>query len=127
MAAPPDRVPNPAALRVGVLGCGFFAVNQVRVVIASLCDCRVDRANRLAKAVRLDVPTNQYAAEMVDKVALDFLDIITAPATHPELVARAANRKLPAIVQKPVEAAYDSAGSGTAVRPELNTFTFSSS
>ena len=39
---------------------------------------------------------------MVDKVALDFLDIITTPATHPTLVALAANRKVPAIVQKPM-------------------------
>jgi D-apiose dehydrogenase len=102
-------VPNSAALRVGVIGCGFFAVNQVRawastsdVFIAALCDCHHERADRLASELQLDVPTFGDAAEMVDKVALDFLDIITTPATHPALVALAANRKVPAIVQKPM-------------------------
>lgn len=109
MQLPPYRVPNPAALRVGVIGCGFFALNQVRawastsdVFIAALCDCHHERADRLASELQLDVPTFGDAAEMVDKVALDFLDIITTPATHPALVALAANRKVPAIVQKPM-------------------------
>ena len=116
MQLPPYRVPNSAALRVGVIGCGFFAVNQVRawasfsdVFIAALCDCHSERADRLASELQLDVPTFADAAEMADKVALDFLDIITTPATHPALVALAANRKVPAVVQKPMALSLEEA------------------
>jgi ornithine cyclodeaminase/alanine dehydrogenase-like protein (mu-crystallin family) len=95
MAASPYSLPNSRGIRVGVIGCGFFAVNHVRawasiadVLIAALCDRNLGRANRLVNELRLDVPTFADAAEMVDKVAPDFLDIITTPDTHPALVAR---------------------------------------
>ena len=45
----------------------------------------------------------------MDTVAPDFLDIITTPETHPALVALAAERQLPAIVQKPMTLALDQA------------------
>jgi predicted dehydrogenase len=116
MAASPYSLPNSRGLRVGVIGCGFFAVNHVRawasiadVLIAALCDRNPNRANRLANELRLDVPTFADAAEMVDKVAPDFLDIITTPDTHPALVALAASRKLPAIVQKPMALNFEQA------------------
>jgi predicted dehydrogenase len=59
--------------------------------------------------LQIDIPTFADAAEMVDTVAPDFLDIITTPETHPALVALAAERQLPAIVQKPMALALDEA------------------
>jgi D-apiose dehydrogenase len=100
---------SPKPLRVGIVGCGFFAANQVRawvsmpqVAIAALCDRQLDRAERLASALGLDVPRFADAAEMVNQVAPDFLDIITTPETHPALVALSAAKGVPAVVQKPM-------------------------
>ena len=116
MATPPSNMSDTTPLRVAVIGCGFFAANQVRawasmsdVVIAGLCHLQRDRADRLTRDLQLDVPTFADAAKMVRKLAPDFLDIITTPETHPVLVTLAAERKLPAIVQKPMALSLEEA------------------
>ena len=117
MGCPPYRVPHSSPMRVGIIGCGFFAANHALqawtsisdVSIAALCDRHRDRADRLAMDLQIDIPTFADAGEMVDTVAPDFIDIITTPETHPALVALAAERQLPAIVQKPMALALDEA------------------
>jgi predicted dehydrogenase len=98
-----------ASHRVGIVGCGFFAPNHARgwahlprATIGALCDRDEARAERLAEMLDLDVPIFNEVTAMADHVALDFIDIITTPPSHPALIAFAAERQLAAIVQKPM-------------------------
>lgn len=60
------------------------------------CDSGRERASAFAPRV--------YSSpeEMVDREALDFIDIVTPPATHLALVRLATSRGIPAICQKPM-------------------------
>lgn len=107
---------SPGPLRVGVIGCGFFAPNHVRswmsipeVAIAALCDRRLQRTQCLAAELGLQLPHFEDAAQMIDQSAPDFLDIITTPESHPALVTLAAQKGLPAIVQKPMAIRFQDA------------------
>lgn len=96
-----------AALRGGLIGCGFFAVNHMHgwrdaegAEIVAICD---------RDAERLAVVGDQFgiagryadAANMMAKETLDFVDIATTVNSHRALVELAASHKLPAICQKP--------------------------
>jgi predicted dehydrogenase len=101
-----------ARLRVAGVGAGYFsqfhlagwkAIREVEVV--ALCDR--DEAKARAHAARFGVPAVfTDAAQMLDAVAPDLLDIVTPAATHAALAAEAARRKLPAICQKALAPTY---------------------
>jgi predicted dehydrogenase len=94
-------------LRGGLIGCGFFAENQLHawkdipgVNIVALCDRDVARA--MAMAARTGVAAHYgSAAEMMAREGLDFVDIVTQVDSHRDLVELAAAHSLPVICQKP--------------------------
>lgn len=94
-------------LRGALIGCGFFAVNQMHgwtdvegAGIVAICDRDPER---------LKIVGDQFgiARRYSDAVALfadggfDFVDIATTVASHRGLVEMAAAHKVPAICQKP--------------------------
>src|SRR5262245_7594784 len=97
-----------AKLRLGVIGCGFYAQNHLNawrdlgaeVELAAVCD--VDATKTKAAAGKFGVPkTYTDARHMLESERLDFVDIVTTMPTHRTLVQLAAEHKTPAIVQKP--------------------------
>jgi D-apiose dehydrogenase len=95
-------------LRLGVIGCGFFAENHLNawsrmegVELAAVCD--IDAGKARSAAERFGAARSYTSAEdMLDKEQLDFVDIATTMASHQALVGLAASRGLPTIVQKPL-------------------------
>lgn len=99
---------NNPPLRVGVIGCGFFAENHLAawaeiegVTLAAVCDLDIEKARSAAarhgaKSVYAD------AAGLLDSGEIDFVDIATTMGSHAELVGLAAKRGIPVIVQKPL-------------------------
>ena len=97
-------------LRVGIIGCGFFAANHLHswlgiegVRIAALCDGNAERLAAASKLVGPEVPTFSSTADLYAAGLCDFVDIITPPSTHHDLVLEAARIGMPAIVQKPMD------------------------
>jgi predicted dehydrogenase len=95
-------------LRVGVIGCGFFAQNHLAawasmddVALAAVCDLDSEKARSAAERYSARA-AYEDAAQMLDRETLDFVDIATRMESHVELVGLAAARKLPTIVQKPL-------------------------
>src|SRR4051812_34763934 len=96
-----------ATLRGALIGCGFFAVNQMHgwrdsegAEIVALCD---------RDPLRLRIVGEQFgvarryrdAGELLAAEELDFVDIATTAPSHRVLVEMAAAHKVPAICQKP--------------------------
>ncbi|MFA6506731.1 MAG: Gfo/Idh/MocA family oxidoreductase [Treponemataceae bacterium] len=95
--------------RVGVIGCGFFAPNQIqawRVIdgakIGAICDQDETRTRSVCERLGLAVPVFADAEEMMASGLVDFVDIVTQPDMHHPLVMLAAREGMPAIVQKPM-------------------------
>ena len=106
---------SPAPLRGALIGCGFFAVNQLHawrdlpdVEIVALCDRDPARLALLGDQFGID---HRYAdAEaMLAAEALDFVDVATTVSSHRPLVELAARRRVPVICQKPFAATMDDA------------------
>ena len=95
-------------LRGGLIGCGFFARNHMHAwnalpdaQIVAVCDTDLARAQTFAQD--FNVPrTYTDAAQMFQAENLDFVDIVTQPATHRALVELAAAHGVPVICQKPL-------------------------
>jgi D-apiose dehydrogenase len=97
-------------MRVGVIGCGFFAQNHLNgwrdlaadgVEIAAVCDLDVSKAEAAAKAFGVSRFYTD-AATMLAKEKLDFVDIVTRMESHLEMVKVAASRGVDIILQKPL-------------------------
>ena len=100
-------------LRVGVIGCGFFAENHLAawssmddVVLAAVCDLDIGKARSAATRHGANAVYSD-AANMFDHENLDFVDIVTTMESHVKLVQMAAARKLPTIVQKPLAPTWE--------------------
>ena len=97
-----------ASLRVGVIGCGFFAQNHLAawasmedVTLAAACD--LDESKALAAVEKFGAgAAYQSAEEMLRREELDFVDIATTMGSHAALVELAVKSRLPLIVQKPL-------------------------
>lgn len=103
------------ALRVGVVGAGYFAAFHHRAWAAmaeadlvAICDADGERAGRAAETCS-GARAYDDAARMLDEAALDLIDIATPPATHAALVALASERGVPAVCQKPLAPTYEEA------------------
>jgi predicted dehydrogenase len=93
--------------RGALIGCGFFAVNQMHgwrdvdgASIVAICDRDPKRLQLLGDQFGIE---RRYtdAAELFAKEKLDFVDIATTVASHRPLVKMAAANRVPVICQKP--------------------------
>ncbi|WP_330450234.1 Gfo/Idh/MocA family oxidoreductase [Paracoccus marcusii] len=93
-------------IKVGLIGCGFFAVNQMQ----GWADAEGPASLRSATATRTGWPrwarasasrSADDAARMMREADLDVVDIATTVPSHRPLVTAAAEARLHAICQKP--------------------------
>jgi predicted dehydrogenase len=95
-------------LRLGVIGCGFFAQNHLNawkeiegVDLVAVCD--VDPIKAQQAAYTFGAP--QFYTDAQDMLAhetLDFVDIVTTPPSHRPIVELAAQHRVGVICQKPI-------------------------
>jgi predicted dehydrogenase len=95
-----------SALKVAVAGAGYFArfhhdawSRMEHANLSAVCD--LDQAALAAVAGEHDVPVFINAAQMLDEVKPDLLDIATPPPSHLPLIRLAMERGIPVICQKP--------------------------
>lgn len=96
-----------AELRGALIGCGFFAVNQMHAwrdiagaSIVAICDRDPERLRIVGDQFGI---AKRYtdAAELFVGENLDFVDIATTAPSHRPLVEMAAAHRVPVICQKP--------------------------
>ncbi|MER8444901.1 Gfo/Idh/MocA family oxidoreductase [Mesorhizobium sp. M1066] len=96
-----------AELRGALIGCGFFAVNQMHAwrdiagaSIVAICDRDLERLKIVGDQFGI---AKRYtdAAELFAGESLDFVDIATTAPSHRPLVEMAAAHRVPVICQKP--------------------------
>jgi D-apiose dehydrogenase len=95
-------------LRGAVIGCGFFALNQLNAwrdlpdaEIVAICDR--DPARLAAVGEQFNIAARYEDAEaMLAAGGLDFVDIATTAPSHRALVELAARHKVAIICQKPI-------------------------
>lgn len=103
-------------IRVAAIGTGYFSqyhydawqrMSGVELAAA----CTHSNADRLREVAQRYAIARTYldAARMLDEVKPDLLDVITTPASHAELVALAAKRRIPVVCQKPLAPTFDEA------------------
>ncbi|MDP9588208.1 UNVERIFIED_ORG: putative dehydrogenase [Shinella zoogloeoides] len=90
-----------------LIGCGFFAVNQMHgwqdlddVEIVAICDRDPERLRIVGDQFGIE-RRYQSAEDMFADGGFDFVDIATTVASHRALVELAASHRVPAICQKP--------------------------
>jgi predicted dehydrogenase len=95
-------------LRIGLVGCGFFARNHLHAwsdlaaegaVLAAVCDVDAGKAEAAGRA--FGVPFYTDAQRMLDAERPGVIDIVTRHDTHRPLAELAIARGIPTIVQKP--------------------------
>lgn len=98
-----------------VVGAGYFSQfhfdawsRMDNVQISAVCDVNAESAARAATTYGIG---NQYSefAEMLDREKPDFVDVITRPDSHLELVKEAAARHIPIICQKALAPGFEEA------------------
>ncbi len=96
--------------RGGIIGCGYFGRIQLEAwarmpeaEIVAACDADLPLA-RQASPQAFD-----SAAEMFESADLDFVDIVTRPDSHLELVQLACAHRVPVLCQKPMAPDWASA------------------
>lgn len=103
-----------ALLRIGVIGCGFFARNHLHswrdlagngARLAAVCDMDASKARAAGEA--FGVPHYTDAAAMLDAERLDVADIVTRQDTHRPLAEMTIARGVATIVQKPFAPNWD--------------------
>ena len=94
-------------MKVALIGCGFFAMNQLHawrgidgVEVVALCDRDPDRLEAAAIEFGVD-RTYEDAAEMFATGGFDTVDIATTVSSHRALVEMAAQHNVNVICQKP--------------------------
>ncbi len=94
-------------LRGALIGCGFFAVNQLHgwrnvsgAEIVAVCDMNAERLRIIGEQFDI-VARYQDAREMLVRERPDFVDIATTVGGHRALVELAAGLRIPVICQKP--------------------------
>lgn len=101
-------------LRIGVIGCGFFAQNHLHswsglaekgVRLAAVCD--VDAGKARAVGEQFGVPYYSDAERMLDAERLDVADVVTRHDTHRPLAEISIARGLATIVQKPFASTWE--------------------
>ena len=95
-------------MKIGIVGCGFWANYQVAAwyeavpaVRFAFCDPRLENAEKMAKSFP-SLGVYQDIDVMLAAENLDLVDIITPPATHAELTRKVARKGIPVVCQKPM-------------------------
>lgn len=102
-------------LRGGLVGCGFFALNQLHAwrdlagaEIVALCDR--DPARLTLVGEQFGIARRYVDAEaMIEAERLDFIDVATTLPSHRPMVELAARHRVPVICQKPFAPSLDDA------------------
>ncbi|WP_102957870.1 Gfo/Idh/MocA family protein [Mangrovicella endophytica] len=96
-----------AELRGALIGCGFFAVNQMHgwrdaegVTIAAICDLDPARLDAVGDSFGIEARYGD-AERMLAEIKPDFVDIATTVRSHRPLVELALRHRIPVICQKP--------------------------
>jgi len=104
---------SPTGLKGVVAGAGYFSVYHLdgwsripEVEITALCNRTLEKGE--ARAREFGIP-NVYSdfTEMLDDQRPDFVDIVTAPATHRDFCRAAAERGVHIVCQKQLAPTYD--------------------
>ncbi|OLP61980.1 oxidoreductase [Xaviernesmea oryzae] len=108
-------------IKGALIGCGFFAVNQMHgwadlddVEIVAICDRDPARLHDMGERFNISRRYDDAAALFADG-GFDFVDIATTVASHRALVEMAAANGVPAICQKPFARTLDDAKAMVAV------------
>jgi predicted dehydrogenase len=97
-------------IRGALIGCGFFAVNQMHAwrdvdgaSIVAICDTNEERLKALGDQFGI---ARRYsdARSLFEREKLDFVDVATTVPSHRVLVETAAHYRVPVICQKPFAA-----------------------
>jgi D-apiose dehydrogenase len=108
------REPAPKAIRIGVIGCGFYAQNHLHswrdladqgAALTAVCDVDPQKAAQAGAA--FGVPFYTDAAAMLEMQQLDLVDIVTRQDTHRALCEMTIAKGIPTIVQKPFAPTWD--------------------
>jgi len=98
-----------------LIGCGFFAVNQMHAWqnvngahIVAICDRDPERLKIVGDQFGIERRYSDAGAMFADG-GFDFVDIATTVQSHRALVEMAATHKIPAICQKPFAKTLDDA------------------
>ncbi|MDX3926453.1 MAG: Gfo/Idh/MocA family oxidoreductase [Shinella sp.] len=104
-----------ADLKGALIGCGFFAVNQMHgwadakgAGIVAICDRDPERLKIVGDQFGIERRYSD-ADELFADGGFDFVDIATTVASHRPLVEMAAAHKVPVICQKPFALSMDDA------------------
>lgn len=106
---------TPSPLRGVAVGAGYFSRFQYEswnrmdgVAITALCNRSPDKASAMAADFNIPITygIDRYE-EMLDRERPDFVDIITPPDTHVDLVEKAARRGIAVICQKPLAPSWE--------------------
>lgn len=96
-----------AELNGALIGCGFFAINQMHAwndvsgaKIVAICDRDEERLKIVGNQFGIERRYTDAQALFADG-GIDFVDIATTVSSHRPLVELAARNKVPAICQKP--------------------------
>jgi predicted dehydrogenase len=104
------------AIRVGLVGCGFYAQNHLHAWrelagdgarLTAVCD--VDAAKAEAAGAAFGVPWYADLDRMLDAETLDVVDIVTRHDTHRPIAEAVIGRGVAAIVQKPFAPTWEDA------------------
>jgi predicted dehydrogenase len=105
-----------AGLRIGVIGCGFYAQNHLHAwaslsaegaELTAVCDLDRAAAERAARA--FGVPHYADAGEMLAVERLDLADIVTRHDTHRALAELTVGAGVATVVQKPFATTWEDA------------------
>jgi predicted dehydrogenase len=106
---------NHKKLKGVLIGTGYFSRFQLDawqriadVDICAICDLSVDKAFKLQQEFHIPNVYQDYK-HMILQESPDFVDILTPPATHFEIVAFAAQQNVHVICQKPLADSFTKA------------------
>ncbi|MFB8344016.1 Gfo/Idh/MocA family protein [Brucella cytisi] len=104
-----------AELNGALIGCGFFAINQIHAwndvsgaKIVAICDRDPERLKIVGDQFGIERRYTDAEALFADG-GIDFVDIATTVSSHRALVELAATHKVPVICQKPFAKTLDDA------------------
>ncbi|MGU3399742.1 Gfo/Idh/MocA family protein [Brucellaceae bacterium D45D] len=102
-------------LKGALIGCGFFAINQMHAwqdvtgaKIVAICDRDAERLKIVGEQFGIERRYSDAQA-LFDDGGFDFVDIATTVSSHRALIELAAHHKVPAICQKPFAKTLDDA------------------